>query len=279
VRAARAATVVRKVASSPTGAAGLTIVISVAILAVLGPLLAPYNPFGQEMDKRLLPPSFEHPLGTDHLGRDILSRILYGCRVSLGAAFLVVSISATAGLLLGLISGYFGGFVDEVLMRVTDVFFAFPRLILAMAVNAALGPGLLNTMIAVAVVSWPSYARLIRACTLQVKNETFIEAARALGLGHARVVFKHVLPMVIHALIVQTTLDFGGIILLCSGLGFLGLGAPPPTPEWGLMVSEGRLYLATHWWVSTFPGLAIMITALGFNLLGDALRDTLEVRL
>jgi peptide/nickel transport system permease protein len=268
----------RRAASAPTGAVGLAIVTALVFLAVFGPTLSPYDPYQQVMEKRLQPPSREHPFGTDHLGRDILSRVLHGCRVSLGAAALVVSISAAVGLLLGLVSGYFGGFVDEILMRVTDVFFAFPRLILAMAVNAALGPGLLNTMLAVAAVSWPAYARLIRACTLQVKNETYIEAARALGLSHARIIFKHVLPMVVHALIVQVTLDFGGAILLCSALGFLGLGAPPPTPEWGLMVSEGRLYLATHWWVSTFPGLAITTSALGFNLLGDALRDALEVK-
>lgn len=265
--------------SNPGGIVGSAIILSICLLAAIGPLLAPYDPYKQVMSDRLQPPSAKYPLGTDHLGRDILSRILYGCRISLAAAILVISLSATLGLLLGLTAGYFGGLVDETLMRVTDVFFAFPRLILAMAVGAAIGPGLLNAMLAIAVVSWPVYARLVRACTLQVKGEVYIEAAKALGLNDARIILKHVLPMVAHAVIVQATLDFGGVVLLNAGLGFLGLGAAPPTPEWGLMVSEGRLYIATHWWVSTLPGLAIMASALGFNLLGDSLRDVLEVKL
>ncbi|RLF05512.1 MAG: D,D-dipeptide ABC transporter permease [Thermoprotei archaeon] len=271
--------VARLVLSSPTGLTGAVIVAGLLILALIGPALAPYDPYRQDMSERLMPPSWEHPFGTDQLGRDILSRVLYGCRISLSIAFLVVAISATIGLLLGLISGYFGGLVDEALMRVTDLFFAFPRLILAMAVAAALGPSIVNTMLAIATVSWPVYARLVRACVLQVRSETYIEAARAIGAGHARILFKHVLPMVVHVVLVQATLDLGSVILLAAGLSFIGLGAPPPTPEWGLMVSEGRLYIRSQWWVSTFPGLAIMISALGFNMLGDALRDAFDVRL
>jgi len=263
---------------SPTSLAGIIIVLILAVLAIIGPYVAPHDPYLQNISERLKPPSWKHPCGTDQLGRDIFSRILYGCRISLSIAVLVVLTSTLIGLVLGLISGYLGGKIDEVLMRITDMFFAFPRLILAMAVAAALGPSLYNVMLSIATVSWPIYARLVRACVLQVKNETFIEAARAIGAPHLRIMFRHILPMVIHVIIVQSTLDMGGVILLAAGLGFLGLGAPPPTPEWGVMVSEGRVYIRTQWWVSTFPGLAIFLAALGFNLLGDGLRDIFDVK-
>ena len=263
---------------SPTSLTGIIIVLILIVLAIIGPYIAPYDPYLQNIDERLKPPNWKHLCGTDQLGRDIFSRILYGCRISLSIAILVVLVSTSIGLILGLISGYLGGIADEILMRITDMFFAFPRLILAMAVAAALGPGLYNVMFSIATVSWPVYARLVRACVLQIKNETYIEAARAIGASRLRIMFKHILPMVIHAIIVQSTLDMGGVILLAAGLGFLGLGAPPPTPEWGVMVSEGRMYIRAQWWVSTFPGLAIFLAALGFNLLGDGLRDVLDVK-
>jgi len=178
----------------------------------------------------------------------------------------------------GMIAGYFGGKIDELLMRITDMFMAFPRLILAMAVAAALGPGMFNTMLAIAFVSWVYYARLARASTLQIREETFVEAARAVGANDLRIIFRHILPMVIPPVIVQATLDMGGTILTAAGLGFLGLGVQPPTPEWGVMVSEGRRFITEQWWVSTFPGLAILTATFGFNLIGDGINDILNVR-
>ncbi len=264
---------------SPLTMLGTVIVISLIFMAIFAPWFAPHDPLEQDVYNRLAPPSSEHLLGTDQLGRDILSRILYGSRISLVIAIIVVAIACSTGLILGLLSGYFGGVLDEIIMRVTDIFLAFPRLVLAMAFAAALGPSLLNTMIAIAVTSWPVYARLARASTMQIRNEFYIEAARSIGASDLRIMFRHVLPMILAPIVVQATLDMGGVILTAAGLGFIGLGAQPPTPEWGVMVSEGRYYLSSQWWVSTFPGLAILITVLGFNLLGDGLRDIFDVRM
>jgi len=264
---------------SPLTMLGTVIVISLIFMAIFVPWFAPHDPLEQDVYNRLAPPSSEHLLGTDQLGRDILSRILYGSRISLVIAIIVVAIACSTGLILGLLSGYFGGVLDEIIMRVTDIFLAFPRLVLAMAFAAALGPSLLNTMIAIAVTSWPVYARLARASTMQIRNEFYIEAARSIGASDLRIMFRHVLPMILAPIVVQATLDMGGVILTAAGLGFIGLGAQPPTPEWGVMVSEGRYYLSSQWWVSTFPGLAILITVLGFNLLGDGLRDIFDVRM
>ncbi len=266
------------VRKSPLTILGLALTVFLVLVAVFAPLIAPYDPIKQDLKNRLQPPSWEHPFGTDQLGRDIFSRVVWGSRISLFIALIVVAISFTVGTTIGIISGYFGGKVDEVLMRITDMFMAFPRLVLALAVAAALGPGLFNTMLAIAFVSWVYYARLARASTLQIREEVYIEAARAIGASDRRILFLHVLPMVITPVIVQATLDMGGTILTAAGLGFLGLGVQPPTPEWGVMVSEGRRFITEQWWVSTFPGFAILLATLGFNLLGDGINDILNVR-
>ncbi len=266
------------VKKSPLTVLGLALTIFLVLVAIFAPLIAPYDPIKQDLKNRLQPPSWEHPFGTDQLGRDIFSRVVWGSRISLFIALIVVAISFTVGTTIGIISGYFGGKVDEVLMRITDMFMAFPRLVLALAVAAALGPGLFNTMLAIAFVSWVYYARLARASTLQIREEVYIEAARAIGASDKRILFLHVLPMVIAPVVVQATLDMGGTILTAAGLGFLGLGVQPPTPEWGVMVSEGRRFITEQWWVSTFPGFAILLATLGFNLLGDGINDILNVR-
>jgi len=263
---------------SPLTVLGLALTVFLVLVAIFAPLIAPYDPIKQDPKNRLQPPSWEHPFGTDQLGRDIFSRVVWGSRISLFIALIVVAISFTVGTTIGIISGYFGGKVDEILMRITDMFMAFPRLVLALAVAAALGPGLFNTMLAIAFVSWVYYARLARASTLQIREEVYIEAARAIGASDRRILFLHVLPMVIAPVVVQATLDMGGTILTAAGLGFLGLGVQPPTPEWGVMVSEGRRFITEQWWVSTFPGFAILLATLGFNLLGDGINDILNVR-
>lgn len=263
---------------SPLTILGISLVTLLVLVALFAPYIAKQDPVKQDLSKRLLPPSPEYPFGTDQLGRDLFSRVVWGSRISLMIAVIVVAISFSLGTLIGVISGYFGGKVDEVLMRVTDIFMAFPRLILAMAVAAALGPGIFNTMLAIAFVSWVYYARLARASTLQVREETFVEAARAIGASDLRIIFRHVLPMIVPPVIVQSTLDMGGTILTAAGLGFLGLGVQPPTPEWGVMVSEGRRFVTEQWWVSTFPGFAILLATLGFNLLGDGINDIFNVR-
>lgn len=258
---------------------GLILIGIFLFLAVFGPLIAPYDPLAQDLSRTFLQPSLQHPFGTDHLGRDIFSRVLYGSRISLIIGITVTIILFIIGTTLGLISGFFGGKVDEIIMRITDMIMAFPSLILAMAVAAALGPSLFNTMITIAFVGWPRYARLARVTCLQVKEEAYIEAARAIGASNRRLIFNHILPMVISPLIIQATINLGGVILLAAALGFLGLGAQPPEPEWGLMVSDGRRFISREWWVAGFPGLMILIVVLGFNLLGDALRDILDVRM
>jgi len=265
---------------SPLSVIGSIIVLTLISIALLAPYLAPHDPFAVNVPNQLLPPSSEYIFGTDKVGRDILSRVIYGSRISLMIGIMVVLVSSLIGAVAGLIAGYFGGKIDEAIMRITDIFFAFPRLILAMAVAAALGRGITNTMLAISFVSWPIYARLSRAGTLQIKNEVYIEAAKSIGAGPIRIMFLHILPMIIPFTLVQATLDMGGVILTAAGLGFIGLGAQPPSSEWGAMISLGRQYVATgQWWVATFPGLAILTTALGFNLLGDGLRDILDVRM
>ncbi len=263
---------------SPLTVLGIVLVIFLLSVAILAPVISPYNPLKQDLKHRLQPPSWQHPFGTDQLGRDILSRVIWGSRISLSISMVVVAFSFVVGTNIGIVSGYFSGKIDETLMRLTDMFMAFPRLVLALAVAAALGPGLFNTMIAIAFVSWVYYARLARASTLQVRGETYIEAARAIGASDKRILFLHILPMIMAPVIVQATLDMGGVILTAAGLGFLGLGAQPPTPEWGVMVSEGRRFIVEQWWVSTFPGLAILLATLGFNLMGDGINDILNVR-
>ncbi|KAA1052510.1 ABC transporter, permease protein 2 (cluster 5, nickel/peptides/opines) [Azospirillum argentinense] len=255
---------------------GLGIVLLLVLMAVLAPLLAPYDPYAQDLSQRLLPPSAAHWLGTDAFGRDILSRILYGSRLTLMIVALVAVTAPVAGLLIGTVAGYLGGWVDAVLMRVTDIFLAFPKLILALAFVSALGPGIENAIIAIAITSWPPYARIARAETITIRKSDFISAARLQGASTPRIILGHVVPLCSSSLIVRVTLDMAGIILTAAGLGFLGLGAQPPAPEWGAMIATGRQYVLEQWWVATMPGIAIFVVSLGFNLLGDGLRDVLD---
>lgn len=255
---------------------GLIILVLLALMAILAPYLAPYSPTAQNLADRLQPPSARHWLGTDALGRDILSRIIWGSRVTLFIVGTVALISPIVGLLIGTIAGFAGGWVDQVLMRITDIFLAFPKLILALALVAALGPGIGNAVLALAITGWPPYARLARAETLAVRNADYIAAARLQGAGPFRLLIGHVWPMCISSMIVRVALDMAGIILSAAGLGFLGLGAQPPLAEWGAMISDGRTYILDHWWVAAMPGLAIFIVSLAFNFLGDGLRDVLD---
>jgi peptide/nickel transport system permease protein len=261
---------------NPLALVGLAIVVGLIVVAALAPWIAPYSPVLQDLDNRLLPPSTLHWMGTDDLGRDILSRILWGARITLTVVALVAVIVAPVGLAVGVLAGYFGGWVDAALMRITDIFMAFPRLILALAFVAALGPGIENAVIAIAITSWPPYARMARAETLTVRQSDFIAAARLLGASPLRILSGHIVPLCLSSLIVRVTLDMAGIILTAAGLGFLGLGAQPPSPEWGAMISAGRRYILDQWWVAAMPGLAILIVSLGFNLLGDGLRDVFD---
>jgi peptide/nickel transport system permease protein len=263
---------------NPMAVAGLAIIVLLLLIAAFAPLIAPFDPIAQALDKRLLPPSATNWFGTDALGRDIFSRIVYGTRITLVIVLLVVVTVGPFGLLIGAISGYYGGWVDRLLMRITDVFLAFPRLVLALAFVAALGPGIVNAIIAIAITTWPPYARVARAETMVIRNQDYIAAMRLQGASQARIIWKHVVPMCMSSLIVRTTFDMAGIILTAAGLGFLGLGAQPPMPEWGAMISAGREQIFDQWWVATFPGVAICIVALGFNLLGDGLRDVMDAR-
>jgi peptide/nickel transport system permease protein len=255
---------------------GLGIVVALMLMALLAPLIATHHPFAQDLANRLQPPSADHWFGTDQYGRDIWSRIVHGSRLTLYIVLLVALTAPVAGLLIGTVSGYLGGWTDIVLMRITDVFLAFPKLILALAFVSALGPGIENAVIAIAITSWPPYARIARAETMTIRNSDFISAVRLQGASPARIIAGHVVPLCTSSLIVRVTLDMAGIILTAAGLGFLGLGAQPPLPEWGAMISTGRQYLLDQWWVATLPGLAIFIVSLGFNLLGDGLRDVLD---
>ena len=258
--------------------AGLLIVVGLLATAALAPLIATHDPLLQNLDRRLLAPSATAWFGTDSLGRDIFSRIIYGSRVTLFIVLLVVVTVGPIGLLVGATSGYLGGWVDRALMRLTDVFLAFPRLVLALAFVAALGPGVRNAVIAIAFTAWPPYARVARAETLVIRNADYIAAVRLQGASSWRIVLRHIVPMCLPSLIVRTTLDMAGIILIAAGLGFLGLGAQPPMPEWGAMISSGREQIFDQWWVAAFPGVAICIVALGFNLLGDGLRDVMDAK-
>lgn len=265
--------------SSRLTMAGSILVVIFLAIALFSPILTPYNPIEQNLDVRLAPPSSEHWFGTDPFGRDIFSRVISGSRLALWIIFLVSIISGTIGTTVGIIAGYFGGFIDDVLMRITDMFLAFPSLVLAMAFASMMGPNLTNMIIAISLVYWTTYARLTRAEAMKIKNQPYIEAIKSVGAGNFRIIFLHVLPMCISPVIVQLTLRMGTIILTAAGLGFLGLGAQPPQPEWGVLVSDGRNYLVDQWWISTFPGFAIILVVLGFNLLGDGIRDMLDPRL
>jgi peptide/nickel transport system permease protein len=263
---------------NPLAMVGLAIIVALLLVAAFAPLIATADPLAQNLDRRLLPPSGTNFFGTDSLGRDIFSRIVYGTRVTLVIVLLVVVSVGPIGLLIGATSGYLGGWADRALMRMTDVFLAFPRLVLALAFVAALGPGLENAVIAIAITAWPPYARVARAETMIIRQQDYIAAIRLQGASQWRIVWKHVVPLCLPSLIVRTTLDMAGVILIAAGLGFLGLGAQPPIPEWGAMISAGREQIFDQWWVATFPGLAICVVALGFNLLGDGLRDVMDAR-
>ncbi len=260
--------------------AGLCIILLLILIAIFADVLAPHSPvIGNLGGARLLPPGSEgYLLGSDDQGRDILSRLLHGSRLTLLVIVLVAIIAAPIGLLVGAVSGYAGGWVDAVLMRITDIFLAFPKLVLALAFVAAMGPGIENAILAIAITSWPPYARIARAETLTVRNSDYIAAVRLMGASPFRIVLRHVMPMCVSSLIVRVTLDMAGIILTAAGLGFLGLGAQPPLPEWGAMIASGRRFILDQWWVATMPGIAILIVSLGFNLLGDGLRDALDPR-
>ena len=264
---------------NPLAVIGLLISVTLIAVAIFAPLLAPHDPIAQDLSRRLLPPGTSgNWLGTDDFGRDILTRLLYGSRITLYIVMLVILTAPVAGLIIGTVAGYFGGWVDVILMRITDIFLAFPKLILALALVAVLGPGMENAVLAIALTAWPPYARVARAETLTVRNSDYIAAVKLQGAGPIRVIWGHVMPMCLPSVIIRVTLDMAGVILTAAGLGFLGLGVQPPLPEWGLMISAGRKFLFEQWWVATMPGLAIFIVSLGFNLLGDGLRDVLDPR-
>lgn len=264
---------------NPLTILGLAIVISLILISIFAPQIAPYPEQGRGISSvkdRLLSPNYERLFGTDNLGRDILSRVIFGSRVSLKAAVVVILIVVVIGTPLGIIAGYFGGKIDEVIMRMSDMILAFPSLLLAIAIVAILGPSLMNAMIALSVPWWPWYTRLARSQTISLRERQFVEAARAVGVSNFKIMFRHILPNCLTPIIVQATLDMGYIILSLAGLGFLGLGTQPPTPDWGVMISKGRSFILNQWWFSTFPGVAIFITVLGFNLLGDGLAEALN---
>ncbi|WGF90445.1 nickel transporter permease [Marinivivus vitaminiproducens] len=264
--------------SNPSAVLGLLILLLILMLALFAPLIATHDIFAQDLAQRLQPPSGEHLFGTDELGRDIFSRLVYGSRITLYIAVLTAIIVAPIGLLIGTTAGYLGGWVDIVLMRIVDVFLAFPSLVLALAFVAALGPGIENAIIAISLASWPPIARLARAETLSIRSSDYIAAVRLQGASSLRIILGHVVPMCIPSVVVRITLNMAAIILTAAGLGFLGLGAQPPSPEWGAMLSTGREFMLTNWWLAAVPGTAILLTSLAFNLFGDGLRDVLDPR-
>src|SRR5215472_323541 len=255
---------------------GLCLLLLLLLVALFAPLLASQAPDVQHLAQRLRPPGSGGWFGTDELGRDIYSRILYGSRITLGIVALVILLVGPVGLFIGCAAGYLGGWLDTVMMRITDIFLAFPRLILALAFVAAIGPGIENAVIAIALTAWPPYARVARAETLALRGSDFVSAARLQGASALRIIVRQIVPLCLSSVIVRLTLDMAGIILTAAGLGFLGLGAQPPSPEWGAMVASGRQFIIDQWWVATIRGIAIFLVSLGFNLLGDGLRDVLD---
>lgn len=265
----------------PLALFSLVWIILLILMALAAPLISPYPDHGAgrtNVDDRLQAPSSQYILGTDKFGRDILSRIIFAAQPALVASIVVVSLATLIGATLGAIAGYFGGWVDELIMRLTDLFLAFPSLLLAMAMVALLGPSLLNAVIALVVSWWPWYTRLVRGVTLTLRNQYFVEAARSMAVPDFVIIYRHILPNSVTPILVQATIDIGTVILATTSLAFIGLGAQPPSADWGLMIEEGRQYLQTNWWYSTFPGLAIFLTVLSFNLLGDTLRDVFDPR-
>lgn len=277
-RCGRVYRMVLRTLHSPAMVFGLVIMAAIVLGALAAPWFAPFDPNTQDVQQRLLPPGAAHWLGTDQLGRDLLSRVIYGTRPTLLIVSPVALLSAPLGLLLGMCAGYFGGWIDTLLMRVTDIVLAFPRLVLALALVAVLGPGIVNAVIAIAITAWPAYARIARTETRTVRGSDFIQAARVQGLRSWRILFGHLMPICLPSTVVRVTLDMAGIILTAAGLGFLGLGAQPPMAEWGAMISTGRQYIFDQWWVAAVPGVAILLGSLAFNLVGDGLRDVLDPR-
>ena len=261
---------------------GIIIIAGLVLVAILAPVLAPYpdQALGEpNLQERLQPPSRAHPFGTDHMGRDILSRVIYGARTSLLMGFSVVALALLIGVPLGLTAGYFAGKTDLLIMRITDIFLAFPPLLLALLIATSLGRGMMNAIIALAISWWPWYTRLARGMAISVKERPYVEASKAMGISDWKIMIRHVLPNSLSPIIVQATMDMGSAILEAAALSFLGLGVQPPTPDWGLMVSEGKDYFLNYWWYPVFPGLAIFITVIAFNLLGDAVREVIDPRL
>jgi peptide/nickel transport system permease protein len=262
--------------ANPLAMSGLIVVVLLILISIFAPLLANHNPDSQDLANRLSVPTREHWFGTDELGRDVYSRLLYGGRITLGMVVSIVLLVAPLGLVIGCAAGYLGGLTDRVLMRVTDVFLAFPRLILALAFVAAIKPGVTSAIFAIALTAWPPFARLARAETLTIRNSDFVAAVRLTGAAAIRIVLRHIVPLCLGSVIVRVTLDMSAIILTAAALGFLGMGAQPPSPEWGAMIATARRFILQQWWVPTIPGIAIFIVSLAFNLLGDGLRDVLD---
>ena len=268
-------------ARSASSMLGLVLVATFLLVAAVGPFIVPYPEDARgavHLDQKLRPPSARHWFGTDEVGNDVYTQVILGARVSLKVGLIITVVAALIGVPLGVIAGYVGGMLGETIMRITDLFLSVPGLVLALAIVGALGPGILNAMIALSLVWWPGYVRLVQGKTLALRGEVFVEAARAVGTGRLRIVFVHILPNCLSPITVKASMDMGLAILAAASLGFIGLGAQPPTPEWGAMISHGRNYLPTWWWYSAFPGLFIYLTVLGFNLLGDGLRDILDPR-
>lgn len=270
--------VLRQLIRNPLALLGLLILSVLIFVALFAPLIARYEPASQDLLNTLLPPSAQHWFGTDEYGRDVFSRLVYGSRITLYIIFLVTIIVGPLGMIVGMVSGYFGGWVDTLFMRITDIFISFPSLILALAFVAALGPSLDHAIIAIALTSWPPIARLARAETLALRQEDFIQAIRTQGASTLRILTKHVMPLCVSSVVIRLTMNMASVVLTAAGLGFLGLGAQPPMPEWGAMISTGRNYMMECWWLVAIPGLAILCVSLAFNVLGDALRDVLDPR-
>ncbi len=264
---------------SPLSVIGMVLVGAFFLIALIGPLIVsfPEDATGAvHMSQKLTAPDSQFYFGTDEMGRDVYTRVILGTRISLKIGLIIVCVAMGIGVPLGITAGFVGGWVNEVIMRITDIFLAIPGLILALAIIGALGPGITNSMIALSIVWWPGYVRLVQGKTLSLKEESFVEAAKSVGAGKARIIFLHILPNCTSPIIIKASMDMGMAILAAAGLGFVGVGAQPPAPEWGAMISIARNYLPNWWWYATFPGLAIFITVLGFNLLGDGLRDILD---
>lgn len=265
-----------KMRKNPMTIIGLILILVLAIIAILAPAISNYDPVKINIAERFKPPSANHWFGTDEVGRDIFTRVIYGARLSLGTSVLIVLISGSIGLIIGAVSGYLGGWTDQIIMRMMDMILAFPTLVLAMVLAATLGPNLINAMLAISIVKIPIYVRLARGQALSVRKELYVKAAKTFGISNYYIIRRHIIPNIVTPVIIQITLDLGDTILLVATLGFLGLGARPPQPEWGTMISTGFKHMLEQWWYSTFPGLAVFLASGGFNLLGDGLRDILD---